>query len=59
MTLDRVKSQGYTALVNVGQQGLNFAVQKAITVSQLLLLVSSHCSNSFGYSMHFLILTGI
>ncbi|KAF6023924.1 REEP3 [Bugula neritina] len=32
-TLDKVKSQGYSALVNVGQQGLNFAVQSAVTVS--------------------------
>lgn len=33
LTLDKVKTQGYSALVNVGQQGLNFAVQSALTVS--------------------------
>jgi len=31
LTLDKVKTQGYSALVNVGQQGLNFAVQSALT----------------------------
>lgn len=33
-TLEKVKSQGYTALVNVGQQGLNYAVQSAASVSE-------------------------
>jgi len=32
-TLDRMKSQGYSALVNVGVQGVNLALQGAITVS--------------------------
>ena len=35
-----MKSQGYTALVNVGQQGLNYAVQSAVTVSLLLSPIS-------------------
>ncbi|XP_067928570.1 receptor expression-enhancing protein 1-like isoform X2 [Watersipora subatra] len=30
-TLEKVKTQGYTALVNAGQQGINFAVQSAVT----------------------------